>query len=78
MYAAILLNVHGMVFFIFLLIAILLAVFWVRMLVSAIQNKEMTDGEKYGWILAIIFFQLFAAVPYYYIKYRKGNTPKVT
>ncbi len=58
---------------VFLVIALIagmglaLTVFWIWMLVDAIQNKGMTDGEKVGWVLAIVFFHLIGSVLYFFI-----------
>jgi hypothetical protein len=44
-----------------------LLVFWIWMLVSAIQNKGLTDGEKTGWVLGIVFFHLLGSLLYFFI-----------
>lgn len=49
--------------------------FWIFMLVSAIQNKGLTDGEKTGWVLAIVFFHIIGSLLYLFIGYPKRNTP---
>jgi hypothetical protein len=46
---------------------IFLCVFWICMLVSAIQNKGLTDGEKTGWVLAIVFFHFIGSLLYFCI-----------
>ena len=48
-------------------ISLALTVFWIWMLVDAIQNKGITDGEKVGWVLAIVFFHLIGSVLYFFI-----------
>jgi len=48
-------------------------VFWVWMLVDAIQNKGLGDGEKVGWILAIIFLHALGALLYLLIGHPKRN-----
>ncbi len=45
-------------------LGIALTVFWIWMLVSAIQNKGLTDGEKTGWVLAIVFFHFIGSLLY--------------
>ena len=52
-----------------LLIPISLAAFafWIWMLVHAIQNKGLTDGEKVGWVLAIALVHFLGAVLYFFI-----------
>ena len=42
-------------------------VFWVWMLIDAIQNKGLNDGEKIGWVLAIIFLHFLAALLYFFL-----------
>lgn len=52
--------------------------FWIWMLVDAIQNKGLADGEKIGWVLAIVFFHFIGSVLYFFIGRSKGNqTPVV-
>ena len=50
------------------LIPFLLAVmaFWIWMLVDAIQNKGLSDGEKIGWVLAIVFSHFIGSVLYFF------------
>ena len=41
--------------------------FWIWMLVHAIQNKGLTDGEKVGWVLAIALIHFIGALLYFFI-----------
>jgi hypothetical protein len=50
-------------------------VFWIWMLVLAIQNKGLSDGEKVGWVLAIVFFHIIGSILYLCIGHPKRNTP---
>ena len=50
-----------------LALAVFLMVFWIWMLVDAIQNRALNDGEKVGWVLAIVFFHFLGSVLYYFI-----------
>jgi hypothetical protein len=50
-----------------------LMIFWVWMLVSAIQNPALSDGEKVGWVLAIIFLQILGALLYLFIGHPKRH-----
>ena len=50
-----------------LALAIFVMVFWIWMLVDAIQNRSLSDGEKVGWVLAIIFFHILGSVLYFFI-----------
>ena len=49
--------------------------FWIWMLVHAIQNKGLTDGEKIGWVLAIALLHCLGALLYFFIGKPKGNLP---
>jgi Phospholipase_D-nuclease N-terminal len=49
--------------------------FWIWMLVSAIQNKGLTDGEKTGWVLGIVFFHLLGSLLYFFIGRPRRRTP---
>jgi hypothetical protein len=57
------------------IIALLVFVFWIWMLIDAIQNKGLTDGEKIGWVLAIVFLHIIGALLYYFIGRSKRHTP---
>ena len=57
------------------LIALAACVFWIWMLIDAIQNKGLTDGEKIGWVLAIVFLHIIGALLYFFIARSKRNTP---
>jgi hypothetical protein len=37
------------------------------MLIDAIQNKGLSDGEKIGWVLAVVFLHIIGALLYYFI-----------
>jgi sterol desaturase/sphingolipid hydroxylase (fatty acid hydroxylase superfamily) len=52
-----------------------LMVFWIWMLVSAIQNKGLTDGEKTGWVLGIVFFHILGSLLYFFIGRPRRKTP---
>ncbi len=54
-----------------------LLIFWIWMLVSAIQNKGLTDGEKTGWVLGIVFFHLLGSLLYFFIGRPRRKTPLV-
>ena len=44
-----------------------LCAFWIWMLVSAIVNRGLGDGEKVGWVLAIVFLHFLGALLYCFI-----------
>jgi hypothetical protein len=54
-------------------VSLALTVFWIWMLVDAIQNKGLTDGEKTGWVLAIVFFHFIGSLLYLFIGRPKRN-----
>lgn len=57
-----------------LLFGLLLTIFWIWMLVDAIQNKGLSDGEKIGWVLAIVFVHFLGSLLYFFIGRPKRNT----
>ena len=58
-------------------LVLFLLVFWIWMLVSAIQNKGLTDGEKTGWVLGIVFFHLLGSLLYFFIGRPRRKLPPV-
>lgn len=58
----------------FILVCLAVTVFWVWMLVSAIQNKGLTDTEKIIWVLVIIFLHGLGAVLYFFLGHPKRLT----
>jgi hypothetical protein len=50
-------------------------VFWLWMLVDAIQNKGLRDGEKAGWVIAIALLHVLAAIAYFIFGHPKRNAP---
>jgi len=49
--------------------------FWIWMLIHAIQNKGLTDGEKIGWVLAIALLHCLGALLYFFIGRQKTTAP---
>ena len=47
-------------------IGLLVLAFWIWMLIDAIQNKGLTDGEKIGWVLAIVFLHIIGSVALFF------------
>jgi phospholipase D-like protein len=44
-----------------------LTVFWIWMLVDAITNKGIGDGEKIAWVLVIIFLHALGGLIYFFV-----------
>ena len=55
------------------IISLAACIFWIWMLIDAIQNKGLTDGEKVGWVLAVIFLHIIGALLYFFIARSKRN-----
>jgi Phospholipase_D-nuclease N-terminal len=67
----------GILFALFFLpLVLLFMLFWLWMLVDAIQNKGLTDGEKVGWVLAIVFLHVIGSVLYFFIGHPKRLMPR--
>ncbi|MDR3459400.1 MAG: PLDc N-terminal domain-containing protein [Verrucomicrobiae bacterium] len=50
-------------------------VFWICMLVSAIQNKGLAEGEKIAWVLVIALLHVLGAIIYFFVRRPKRNAP---
>jgi len=73
-------DVGGAIFVLMLLavlipIALVLCVFWIWMLISAVQNQGLTEGEKIAWVLVIVFVHWLGALLYFFIGHPKRHTP---
>jgi len=65
-------GIIGLFLILFLVtIGLLLFAFWIWMLIDAIQNKGLTDGEKIGWVLAVLFLHFIGALLYFFIGRQK-------
>jgi hypothetical protein len=56
-------------------LALALFAFWIWMLVSAVQNKGLTEGEKIAWVLVIVFVHWLGALLYFFVGHPKRKTP---
>ena len=56
-------------------LAIMTFVFWIWMLVSAVQNNGLSEGEKIGWVLVVALLHLLGAILYFLVGHPKRNTP---
>jgi hypothetical protein len=52
-------------------IALALLVFWIRMLIDAIKNPELSSTERIVWVLVILFLHLLGAIIYYFAGRRR-------
>ena len=68
MIAGIITGVFGL-FFMLIVGAVCLAyvVFWLCMLVHAITNKGLADGEKIVWVLVLIFLHVLGPILYFFL-----------
>ena len=60
-------------FLISAVVSILCFAFWLWMLVHAIGNKSLSDGEKIVWVLVIIFLPFLGSILYFFIGKPKGT-----
>ena len=51
-------------------------VFWIWMLVDAIRNEGLGEGEKIGWVLAIVFLHFIGGALYFFLGRPKRLTPR--
>lgn len=47
--------------------------FWLWMLIHAITNKGLSDGEKIVWVLVIIFLPFLGSILYFFLGRSKGR-----
>ena len=52
-----------MLILILMLLALVVNAFWIWMIISAVQNKGLTDNERLIWILLVGIIYYFAAHP---------------
>ena len=73
MFASIIGGVLGLFFLLFAgLFALAAVVFWIWMLIHAVTNKGVGDGEKVAWVLVIFFLHFIGALIYFFIGRPKG------
>ena len=56
-------------------IALAFFAFWIWMLISAIQNKGLTEGEKIAWVLVIALQHVLGSLIYFFVGHPKRNLP---
>jgi len=55
---------------------LLLFAFWIWMLIHAITNRGLSDGEKIAWVLIILFLNFLGAVIYFFVGRPKGGAAR--
>ena len=48
-----------------------LTAFWIWMLVDAVTNRGIGDGEKIAWVLVILFLHALGALVYFIVGHPK-------
>ena len=56
-------------------IALAAFAFWIWMLISAIQNKGLTESEKIAWVLVVALLHVLGALIYFFVGHPKRKTP---
>ena len=56
-------------------IGLALFAFWIWMLIHAIQNKGLSDGERIAWVIVLVFVHFLGAILYFFIGKPKAGTP---
>lgn len=56
-------------------VALLATAFWIWMLISAIQNKGLDEGEKIAWVLVVALLHLLGAIIYFFVGHPKRKLP---
>lgn len=51
----------------FVPLSLLAVVFWIWMLIHAVTNAGLSDGEKVAWVLVIIFLNFLGALIYFFV-----------
>lgn len=65
----------ALVLFFVLPLALALCAFWIWMLISAVQNQGLNEGEKIAWVLVIVFAHWLGALLYFFVGHPKRHTP---
>jgi hypothetical protein len=60
-----------LLFLFFIVLGLLALVFWIWMLIDAIQNPRLDGTEKIVWVLVIIFVNWLGALIYYLVGRRR-------
>lgn len=56
-------------------IGLAMMAFWIWMLIHAIQNKGLSEGEKIAWVIVLVFVHFLGAVIYFFVGRPKAGNP---
>ncbi len=56
---------------VFIALFVLMLVFWIMMLVDAVQRKYKEENDKIVWILIIVLVGVIGAIIYYFVVKKK-------
>ncbi len=60
---------------IFIPLGIAMFAFWLWMLIHAIQNKGLSEGEKVAWVIVIALVHFLGSLLYFFIGRPKAKMP---
>jgi len=75
MFASIVVGFFALVFWLFA-VALSLAgfAFWLWMLIHAITNKGLSDGERIVWVLVVILLPFIGSIIYFFVGRPRGTS----
>lgn len=74
MFGSIVSGIFGVLVFLFMAaLGLACFAFWLWMLIHAITNKGLGDGEKIVWVIVVIFLPVLGPILYFFI-----GRPKAT
>jgi hypothetical protein len=74
MFGSIVSGIFGVLVFLFMAaLGLACFAFWLWMLIHAITNKGLGDGEKIVWVIVIIFLPFVGSLIYFFIGRPKGG-----
>lgn len=56
-------------------LAVAIFAFWIWMMVHAIQNKGLSEGERVAWVLVILLLHFLGALLYFFLGRPKAKQP---
>ena len=52
---------------------LLFTAFWIWMLIHAVTNNALSDGEKIAWVLVILFLHFLGGLIYFFVGRPKAS-----